>query len=71
MSKASHKAERVNVPIKMAERIVRASGGVYPEDVDMLVMLAKTLSCYFLRSDPPWELRNERYEQHLYHGGLR
>jgi len=45
----------------MAERIVRASGGVYPEDVDMLVMLAKTLSCYFLRPGPSWELRNEWY----------
>lgn len=40
MSKATHKAQIANVPIKMAERIVRASGGVYPEDVDILVVLA-------------------------------
>lgn len=60
MSTVIHKANRANVPIKMAERIVRASGGVYPEDVDMLLILAKTLSCYFLRPGPSWELRNER-----------
>jgi len=61
MSKVIHTAHKANIPIKMAERIVRASGGVYPEDVDMLVVLTMALSCYFLRPDPSWELRNERY----------
>jgi hypothetical protein len=45
ISRAIHTAQRVKVPMKMAERIVRASGGVYTEDMDMIVMLPKNQSC--------------------------
>jgi hypothetical protein len=44
ISKAIHRAQRAKVPMKMAERIVRASGGVYTEDAGMLPMLPKNLS---------------------------
>ena len=39
MSKAIHKAQSAKVPMEMDDRIVRASGGVYVEDADMLLRI--------------------------------